>query len=965
MELAELLSTYPDDVLDRLAADKVDEVAGLRLPRSVMVQEIASALSSLSYVARVLAPARPPTYAILKLLLNASDHSLPSDGFREAALAVTEGLSASAADPRSLPSGKNHGLYLRILYAAWENDGEIDRTEALLLEALRNELSIRTREHLVLEHHPDVRPLWDSPKAFEVARNHLLGTGIVLTHGESYVVADEVCRQIRRVWSMDLEDAAYERFLDLFTVNQLRKILEVVALPLSGSKDERIRRLVEGLVPPEQILDALHISEVKDLCRATGLPVSAAKTNLIGGLLDHFDRGDDLQQHESDEVEPTPEPEPRLLAPDRLRSLLMDLTLDQLQDVLSAAGLRRWGSKTERMERLLDSPWSEHTLLGHLPKADLASICRKAGLRISGVKQELIDRLIDHAREDESEPTSGSAASAHPAEDAAPPSSPTTGPGPVLAETVPPAEERRPDPPGLRGIQTDFPDLDHGEQVMVALLRQARSLTEQDVERAARHHDLGWVLSKAHMADLLARLGRDGPPPIRVRSAGGVNIYEWIGTPAAGRERVERDAARDVVDALRQGVVPDRRRELLAVGQERARRHLVDLLGHVRTGRSEFKFIRGAYGAGKTFLCAWLRERAFDEGFAVASVRVGPDQPLSDLPVFYAGMIQGLRTPEKRDSSALADVLESWLLTLHRRTAQVEGLDPFSPGSREQLAALVEQRVAEELARFGGLDPSFGPALLHYYRARLHGDHDTVNTALAWLRGSRALSADALRRIGVRGCLEGEDVFPRMRAILQVIGGGRLAGLLLIVDELELVRKFPHARQREQAYETLRLLIDEAGENGLPGCLMVFTGTDGLFDDERYGLPSYEALANRISTPPGIEGRVSVRQPVVHLDPLDADLLLAVACRVRDVHGAAYGWGAGARVPDEILQRLVTERTSFGGGSVSRLPRPFLRELVHVLDLCEENPGIRAEECLHPPGDEASLAATVTGLLEL
>lgn len=60
MRLADILSHYSDEALDRLASDKVDEVANLRLPRAVLIDEVALALTSLSYVAGALAPTRPP-----------------------------------------------------------------------------------------------------------------------------------------------------------------------------------------------------------------------------------------------------------------------------------------------------------------------------------------------------------------------------------------------------------------------------------------------------------------------------------------------------------------------------------------------------------------------------------------------------------------------------------------------------------------------------------------------------------------------------------------------------------------------------------------------------------------------------------------------------------------------------------------------------------------------------------------
>lgn len=449
------------------------------------------------------------------------------------------------------------------------------------------------------------------------------------------------------------------------------------------------------------------------------------------------------------------------------------------------------------------------------------------------------------------------------------------------------------------------------------------------------------------MADLIAKLRQDGIEPIGLRSTGAANIYEWSSEVAISKKPdLDRHAARDVIDALRQGVVPERNLNILAVGQRAIRDHLLELLDHVRQDRSEFKFVRGAYGAGKTFLCHWLREQAFTQGYAIATVRIGPDQPLSDLPVFYSGLIEGLRTPEKRDACALVDVLESWLLAVHRKTAQLEGLKTSSKTDQGQLAKLVEDQISVEVGHLERLDPGFGPALRTFYRARLNDDNDRASIAIAWLRGSRSFPAQALRSIGVRGYLEPEGVFPRMRALLHVINAGRFEGLAIFIDELETVRRFPHARQREQAYETLRLLIDECGENNLPGCLIVATGTDQLFDDERYGLPSYEALADRIARPTATEGQISLRQPIVELDRLDPKRLFELAVRVRDIHGTAYDWPAIEKVPEHVLETLVDRWTSFGEERIDRLPRPFLKEIVHLLDLCEESVDIPAEQFL-------------------
>jgi hypothetical protein len=185
-----------------------------------------------------------------------------------------------------------------------------------------------------------------------------------------------------------------------------------------------------------------------------------------------------------------------------------------------------------------------------------------------------------------------------------------------------------------------------------------------------------------------------------------------------------------------------------------------------------------------------------------------------------------------------------------------------------------------------------------------------------------------------------------MRAILEIISGARLKGLLLLVDELELVRKFPHVRQREQAFETLRLLIDEAGRNALPGCLLLFTGTDEFFEDERYGLKSYEALAERVQTHYTHENFVSMRQPIISLESLDSERLASVIYKIRDLYGIAYSWDARQFADDASISELIQERTIFGNENIERKPRPILREFIQLLDLCEENKGVHLSQFL-------------------
>ncbi|MCF6406764.1 DUF2791 family P-loop domain-containing protein [Chitinophaga filiformis] len=939
MKLVNILETYDTALLDQLSADKIDEAISLRLPQSVIVQEIVSALSSQSYISDKILYARPPAFAILNLILQSPSFMVEIEGFRTRVLEYVKELTARVAQNNYSP-GKNPVLYVKILKKAMENDGIIDKSEVGILELVKTELGIWDREHFVLMHDASIISLWDIEQEYYLTRNFLLATGIMLTLDNKYLIADEVAIQVRKSFGIELIDEAYRRMLNCFTREELAQVLAYYHLNVSGLKEVIVGRLLDSMIPAADLLGVFQLEKLREICRQENIPMGALKSAVIANIIEFFDHDRDLlpDKNEPGPVLP-PEPEVREMVPEVYARVLTLLTGQQLYDVLHQNGLMTSGTKDEKVKRILDSYKSERSIFNFLRKDDLSQLCRKLTLLISGSKQELVDRIIDYVPFSVqgdlqvSQDTPDIAGVPHLAAISQTPKMPVSMDAPTL-------------PVNWNEIDTRYPHLGHDEKIILAILKEAKSITEQDLSRIVTKHKLGWFLHKAHMAELIAKLKRDDKPYIQIRSVQNNNIYQWTSNDIADGQILEKKSARDIIDALRHGVVPRNNLDLVMVGQQTAREHLADILFEVNQNKSHFKFIRGQYGAGKTFLCSWLKEFALNNEFAVSSINISHDQPLSDLPVFFSGMINGLRTPEKTDSSALVDILESWLLNVHNKTARMEGIDLTKEGAHEALTSIVEKSIEVELANFNDIEPGFAQALRAFYDGKVNGDMELVSNAVAWIMGSRSLSSQALRDIGVKGSLEANNVFPRMRAILEIINGARYKGLLLLVDELELIRKFPHARQRELALETLRLLIDEAGRNALPGGLVIFTGTDEFFEDERYGLKSYEALADRVLTPITYGKYKTVRQPIITLEALDPQRLASVIFKVRDLYGIAYGWDARQFADDESILKLIGEWTVFGEENIDRKPRPILREFIQMLDLCEENKGISLSQFL-------------------
>jgi len=118
---------------------------------------------------------------------------------------------------------------------------------------------------------------------------------------------------------------------------------------------------------------------------------------------------------------------------------------------------------------------------------------------------------------------------------------------------------------------------------------------------------------------------------------------------------LNRRSARDIVDALRNGTVPRAGLHEYAVGLDQHMRAMEEQLdrvasgrGDARTGRGEVKFVRGEYGAGKTFLTHLLVETALRKGFVVSNVIISKDTPLHKLDEVYHEIVTNLSTPAKR-----------------------------------------------------------------------------------------------------------------------------------------------------------------------------------------------------------------------------------------------------------------------------------------------------------------------------
>lgn len=389
-----------------------------------------------------------------------------------------------------------------------------------------------------------------------------------------------------------------------------------------------------------------------------------------------------------------------------------------------------------------------------------------------------------------------------------------------------------------------------------------------------------------------------------------------------------RRDAQHVFQRLRDGLVPERGLDAFAVGIERPRAEIGRLLGMAGDGEGVFKFLRGGYGCGKTFMARLAVLDAQARGFATSFVVVSDnDLHFHKFDDVYRKVLQELST-SSCPRGALPDIIDRWIAKVE--DAVIEGgADEASP----DFDARVEERLGEELASLtGGKAPEDMVRVLRaVFQQKQAGNLVDAGALLSWLAGSGNVGPGVKKLAGIKGDIASRDAMDYLHGILEVVKAAGYKGLLIVIDEVETILRM---RQdvRGKSLNGIRQIIDAA--SGFPGLFWVFTGTPEFFDTRR-GVAGLQPLHDRIAflTQGGV---ATLRQAQLDLRPFDEDRLRDVALRLRELYPAEDRSALEAKATPPVIARLVDEVTAGFHGDVGVVPRQFLRRLVALLDLVDE-----------------------------
>ena len=378
-------------------------------------------------------------------------------------------------------------------------------------------------------------------------------------------------------------------------------------------------------------------------------------------------------------------------------------------------------------------------------------------------------------------------------------------------------------------------------------------------------------------------------------------------------------------ERLRSGVVPERGLDAFAVGIERKRAELHRMLKLAENDEGVFKFLRGDYGCGKTFMGRLAVLDAQAQGFATSFVVVSDnDLKFYKFDELYRKVVQELGTTAC-SRGALGDILDRWIFKIEDALIS-GGADPDSDG----FDALVQERIGEELMSMtsGKAPKDMTRVLAKIFELKQRGEVAEAGALISWLSGSSNVSSKHKGLAGIKGDIGSSEAMDYLHGIVEIVKASGYKGLVIVLDEVETVLRM-RSDTRGKCLNGLRQICDSAA--GYGGLLWVFTGTPEFFDSKR-GVGALPPLHDRIRFTQ-IDGFANPRQPQLELKPFDEQRLREVAIKLRELYPTERREQLYNKLDDDTVDRIVAHFTEGLKADVGAVPRQFLRELVNVMDL--------------------------------
>ena len=402
---------------------------------------------------------------------------------------------------------------------------------------------------------------------------------------------------------------------------------------------------------------------------------------------------------------------------------------------------------------------------------------------------------------------------------------------------------------------------------------------------------------------------------------------------------VPRRISSMLLNSLSGGVVPRTGLEYIAIGRTDEINAILSDFSDLEADGSCFRFLIGRYGSGKSFLLRLIRSHGLDRGFVTCDADLSPERRLVGSKgqglATYRELMRNLATKASPEGGALPSLLSKWITAMQTECAG-KGLTPGSPEFQAAMEATIREKCAAFDTEVHGFDFTF--AVTSFYKGFVTGDEAAKNAALKWFRGEYATKTEAKKEISVSDIPDDNTWGDYLKLVGALARAAGYKGLLVFIDEAVNLYKITQSVSREQNYEKLLNLYNDAMQGRLYGMGFFVGGTPQFLEDTRRGLFSYEALRSRlVSNRFAGEGLKDFSSPVIRLSRLTNEEIYALIRRVMNIHATHFDWTPP--ISEEELAMFMQDMASRIGADSLLTPREVLRDFIGLLNVLRQNPG--------------------------
>ncbi|WP_415953071.1 BREX system ATP-binding domain-containing protein [Methanobrevibacter woesei] len=382
----------------------------------------------------------------------------------------------------------------------------------------------------------------------------------------------------------------------------------------------------------------------------------------------------------------------------------------------------------------------------------------------------------------------------------------------------------------------------------------------------------------------------------------------------------------NILMALKNGNVPEKGVKNLCIGREKEIDEFEKLLDKVNNKKAVVKFINGEFGAGKSFFLKVIEEMAYDKNFVVSWITLSNDVPFNKIDIVYKNIVKSLKC---KTGTSLSHIIDRWITELKMMAFE----QTSNPQKQNQL---VQESIYDDLAETREHASAFAMAIESYNKLMNEEDYKTAEYAKAWLRGDSNIPYTEKRKFGVKGDVTKDNAIHFLEALSIFVKSIGYSGLVVLIDEAEFTMNLHTKKLRDVAYNYMRDIYDNCNLGKFENSLFVFAATPELFDNAQKGIPSYEALDDRLKDVLDTD-LPDMRKPIFNLKGFEKEDLLDVAGKLLIMHEEVYKWNANDKI-NPVLNDIVeihAENAGLTGGKVT--PRTFIRSFVSLLDTVQQN----------------------------